>query len=266
MTWWTEPFVWRAVLGGVLVALPAALLGCFVLWRRMAYFGDALSHGALLGVALGYLAGGAAAAWALPLFCLAAGLWLAWEGRGDTRLALDARLALLAHGGLAAGLVLFAAFGSAPADIHGYLFGDVFLIDGAALAQQALAAGLVLTVVVWGWRRWLFVTVSAELAQVEGLAVRRWSVALLLLLAGTVAASIPLVGVLLTAALLVVPAAGARALARSAEAMAVLACAFALAAVLGGLAWALYADLPAGPAVVLVALALAVLARAFGRR
>lgn len=263
-----DDFIWRALAGGVLVALMTAPLGCFVVWQRMAYFGDALSHSALLGVALGLLAG-VSLNWSLTAFCMVVALVLVAMQRHPllaVALSQDTRLGLVAHGGLAAGLVLLAFIDNARFDLHAYLFGDVLTVSAADLGRMAGVLALVAVSITLLWKRLLLITVSEDIARVEGLPVLRLKLVFTLLLALVVASAIQIVGVLLTASLLIVPAAAARTVSDTPEKMAVLAVLAGLFSVAAGIGASLAWDLPAGPAIVLAALAVFIVLQALRRR
>jgi len=251
-------FMIRAAVAGSGVALAAGGLGVFVVWRRMAYFGDATAHAAILGVALALglalpVTGGvlAVAIAAALLVHLLAGR----QASGDTV------LGVVAHGALAIGLVAMALVPGGRRDLESYLFGDVLTVGAGDVALIWAGALAILVVLVWPWARLLTATVSPELAHASGIDPAREGLVLVLLVAALVALAIKVTGALLVTALLVVPAAAARPLARSPEGMAVRA---ALAGVLSvgfGLALAWVLDVPAGPAVVAVAAGLFVLLR-----
>ena len=245
-----DDFMVRATLAGVGVAFAAAPLGCFVVWRRMAYFGDATAHAAMLGIALSL-------ALQLPIFpgALAVALLMALvatllAGRGH---AMDTLLGVLAHSALAFGLVAVSFLSGIRIDLMAYLFGDILAVSRMDLAVIWSGAALVVALVAWRWSALLTSTLSAELAYSSGLNPRREQLVLTLSLAITVAVAIKVVGVLLIAALLIIPAAAARGLARTPEAMAVIAAAIGAASAIGGLQGALLFDTPAGPSIVSVA-------------
>ena len=249
-----DDFLLRALLAGLGVALVAGPLGCFIVWRRMAYFGDSLAHSALLGVALGFLIGlnltvsiaVTAVAFALLLLAL----------QRQRHLASDTLLGILAHSGLAVGLVVLSFFESVRIDLMSYLFGDVLAVTPADLLWIYGAGLLALAVLAAIWRPLLFATLDEELARAEGVAVERVRIAYMLVIALVIAVAMKVVGVLLITAMLIVPAATARRFARTPEQMAglaILAGSLAVAAGLGGsLAW----DTPAGPSIVVAAAAL----------
>ncbi len=242
-----DDFLIRALVAGIGVALATGPLGAFVVWRRMAYFGDATAHAAILGVALALgfqtsvLAGTLAVALAMALAVSAL------VARGQ---AMDATLGVLSHAALALGLVAFSLIRGPRVDLNAFLFGDILAVGVTDLAVIWGGAVLVLALLVWRWQRLLTATLNEELATSAGIDPRRERLVLTLALAVTVAVSLKVVGALLIGAMLIIPAAAARGLARSPEAMAVLAMLIGTMATLGGLGLSWVADTPAGPSIV----------------
>ena len=259
-----DDFLWRALFAGVGVALLAGPLGCFVVWRRMAYFGDTLAHAALLGVALGYLLDIELAVGVVATSMALALLLVAVERR--RLVPTDTLLGILAHSGLAIGLVVIAFVETLRVDLMAYLFGALLAVTGGDLWWIAGAAAVTLPMLAWAWRPLVAVTVSEDMAAVEGVPVAVVRILFPALLALVVAVAMKAVGVLLVTALLILPAAAARRLARTPEAMAVLAAVIGSAAVSGGLAMSLEWDTPAGPSAVVVALAIFIVMIAWPRR
>ncbi len=254
-----DDFFVRALLGGSAVALIAAPLGCFVVWRRMAYFGDALSHSALLGIAMGLLLRIDTIVTVALVGSAMALLLLLLRRRG--RLANDTALGLLSHGALGLGLLALSFMEGLRLDLLGYLFGDILAISREQLLVIAGLGLLVFIVLLAIWRRLLLSSIDPDLATAEGRSGGLVEVVFLLLLALVVAAAMKLVGVLLITALLLLPAAAARGLAETPERMVVLAAGFGVAAVIGGLEASLLWDTPSGPSIVVAALVFFVLAQ-----
>jgi len=249
-----DDFALRALAAGFGVALVSGPLGCFVVWRRMAFFGSALSHSALLGVALGFLLGIDLTIGTVAV-CVVIALLLVFLERGRT-LSGDTLLGILAHGSLALGLVALSFLDTVRVDLMGYLFGDILAVTGADIVWVYGAGAAVLAVTAVLWRPLLAVTVHADLAFVEGVPVGRVRIAFVLLLAVVVALAMKVVGILLVTSLIIIPAATARHFARTPEQMAMLAAGLGCVAVAAGL-WASFAaDVPAGPAIVVAACAL----------
>ena len=266
-----EDFFWRALLGGIGVALLAGPLGCFIVWRRMAYLGDSLAHGALLGIALGLVLGidltiGIVAS----SVALVAMLLLLQRQR---RLAGDTLLVILAHGALSLGLVTVSFMEGQRIDLMAFLFGEILAVSRLDLIWIYGGVVAILCVIALLWRPLLAVTVHEELARAEGARVTLVSIIFMLLIAVTVALAMKIVGILLIASLLIIPAAAARRLARTPEQMAVLASLAGVLSVVGGLFGSLEWDTPSGPSIVVTALAIfllgltvAGLIALFGRR
>jgi zinc transport system permease protein len=256
-----DDFMIRAGLAGIGTAIAAAPLGCFVVWRRMAYFGDATAHAAMLGVALA-LAFDISTFVGVLITALGMGLTVsALSGRG---FATDTLLGVLAHSALAFGLVAVSFLSGVRVDLMGYLVGDILAVGPADVALIWGGALLILALVGWRWSALLTTTVSPDLARAGGIDPRREQLVLTLALALTVAMAIKVVGVLLIAALLVIPAATARGLSRSPETMAVAAAAIGALATVGGLATSYLADTPTGPSIVCIAALMFLLSLAAG--
>ena len=259
-------FVLRALAGAVLLAIMLGPLGAFVVWRRMAYFGDTIAHSALLGVALSLLVNGALPMTAAIFFvAISVALILAHYSR-DARLHADTVLGILAHGALALGLVLVSLNTGTRADVNAYLFGDVLAIDWWDIGILAALAAGVLAVLWRYWRPLLMTTIDPAIARVDGINIARMQLVLTLVLAAVIAVAIKLTGVLLITALLVMPAAAARYLSKTPLQMAVLASVMGVVSVSGGLLGALYIDVPTGPMMVVMAAIVFVLCSLVGRR
>ncbi|EEW25271.1 metal ABC transporter permease [Rhodobacter ferrooxidans] len=245
-----DDFLIRAALAGIGVALAAGPLGSFVVWRRMAYFGDATAHAAILGVAL-------ALATDLPIGLGTLLVALAMAATVSTLAArgwaMDTTLGVLAHSALAFGLVAVSFIPEVRVDLASYLFGDILAVSRVDLGFIWGGAALVLALLVWRWSALLTSTLSEDLACASGLNPDRERLILTLALAVVVAVALKVIGALLIAAMLIIPAAAARGLARSPEQMAVLAALIGMASALGGLRMSLSYDTPAGPSIVAVA-------------
>lgn len=244
-----DDFLIRAILAGLGLVLVTGTLGCFVVWRRMAYFGDSTAHGAILGVALSF-------AFQVPVYLgtLAVALAIALlvtrlTARGQSA---DTVLGVLAHGALALGLVAASLVPGLRTGLDTFLFGDILLVSPVDLAWIWCGAGLVLGLLVWRWQRLVTTSVNEELAMAAGIDPARERLILSLSLAVVVAIAIRIVGALLISAMLIIPAAAARGFARTPEQMAGFATLIGAVSVLGGLAGSLWLGTPAGPSIVSV--------------
>jgi zinc transport system permease protein len=249
-----DDFLIRAGLAGVGAAVLAAPLGCFVVWRRMAYFGETVAYSGLLGVALGFLLGIDLTLGVIATAVAMALLLAAFQAQ--RAIPYDTLLGILAHAALAAGVIAAGFTGGARLDLMGYLFGDILAVSKADIAWIWGGAAAVLAALFWLWRPLLAVTVNAELAAAEGANVRRIETAFILLIAVTVALAMKVIGILLITSLMIFPAAVARPFAKTPEQMAALAGVAAAAAVLGGLTLSLKLDTAAGPSIVIALAAL----------
>ena len=249
-----DDFFLRAVVAGVGLALTTGPLGCFIIWRRMAYFGDTISHSALLGVALSLLF---QLNLTLSVFAVAAlvSILLLFLQRRQA-LSADALLGILSHATLAIGLVIVAFMSWVRIDLIAFLFGDILAVSQSDIAVIWGGGILVLAAIAWLWRPLLASTVNPELAEAEGLRPERARLLFMLLMAVVIAIAMKIVGILLITALLIIPAATARRFAATPETMAILASLLGAIAVVGGLFGSLRYDTPSGPSIVVAALVL----------
>ncbi|MGO2131814.1 MAG: metal ABC transporter permease [Halomonas sp.] len=245
-----DDFLVRATLAGLGVAFAAAPLGCFVVWRRMAYFGDATAHAAILGVALSLLLSTSVFVSVLAVSLIMAALVSLLSERGY---AMDTLLGVMAHSALAFGLVAVSFLSGVRIDLMAYLFGDILAVSKGDLVLIGGGALLVVSLVGWRWSALLTATLNADLARASGIDPRREQLVLTLALAVVVAVALKVVGALLIAALLIIPAAAARPFCRSPEAMALLATVVGAASTTGGLQAAYWLDTPTGPTIVCLA-------------
>lgn len=252
-----DDFFVRALIAGIGVALIAGPLGCFIVWQRLAYFGDTLAHAALLGVALAFLLEVNITATVFFVSATVAILLLLLQKRAG--LSSDALLGLLSHSALALGLVVLAFMGSVRFDLMGLLFGDILSVSKADIAMIYGGGLAVLLILISIWRRLFAATVSPELAEAEGMRPEIANIVFMLLMAMVIAIAMKIVGVLLITALLIVPAATARRFATGPEQMAVLSALIGAVAVIGGLSGSLRWDTPSGPSIVVAAMVLFIL-------
>ncbi|NND50121.1 MAG: hypothetical protein HKN60_07700 [Rhizobiales bacterium] len=262
-----DDFFTRALIAGIGLALVAGPLGCFVVWRRMAYFGDTMSHSALLGVALALLADIPVMAGVFAVAVAVSFALLALQDRNA--LPADALLGILSHSTLALGLLLVAFMTWVRIDLMSFLFGDILAVSTADITTIYLGGAAVIAILIAIWRPLLAATVSTELALAEGLHPRRARLIFMLLMAAMIAMAMKIVGIILITALLIIPAAAARRFAATPEQMAVLASVLGAVAVGSGLMASLEFDTPSGPSIVVAAFVIflaTMLPIAIGRR
>lgn len=240
-----------AWLAGLLLAFVTAPLGAFIVWRKMAYFGDTLAHSALLGVALGiflnvdpYLA--------VIVMTILLALGLVWLEKYSHQ-SLDTLLGIIAHSSLSLGVITISLLDNVRVDLMSYLFGDLLAIDFNDVIFIGIGAFIITSLLLGFWKKLLSITISPELAQIEGLNVAKLRLLLMLLTALTIALSMKFVGALIITSLLIIPSATARRFAHTPEAMVIYAILFSILAITGGLIFSAFKDTPAGPSVVLCA-------------
>jgi zinc transport system permease protein len=256
-----DDFFVRAVIAGLGIAAVTGPLGCFVVWRKLAYFGDTLAHAALLGVALSLLLNVNVALAVFVVAIVVALLLLALQ-RGSS-LSSDALLGMLSHGSLALGLLALSFMTWVRFDLMGLLFGDLLTVSKQDIVVIYAGGALVLASLAWAWKPLFAITVNRDLAAAEGIRVDYYDILLMVLLAAVVAVSIKIIGVMLITSLLIIPAGAARRFSSGPIVMAVLAMAIGGFAVLGGLFASLTYNTPTGPSIVVFALALFVLGLVF---
>jgi zinc transport system permease protein len=248
---WDISYLWAALLGGIGVSIMAGPLGAVMVWRRLAYFGDTLSHSGLLGITLALALHINVTLGILIIALLVAALLLMLQRR--LAVSSDTLLGLLSHTTLALGLLVLAFMHQIQVDVLGFLYGDILAIAWKDVGMIFAGGFTALLVLYLLWTPLLRITVDPELAQAEGVPVQKVQVAYMLLLAVVVAIAIKVVGVLLITALLVVPAACARLYAKTPEKMAILASVIGTVAVLLGILISHLWDVPTGPAIVVTA-------------
>lgn len=260
----------RALIAGLGLALVAGPLGCFVVWRRMAYFGDTMAHSALLGVALSILLSVNMTLGVFAVAALVAGVLIVLQRQAT--LSTDALLGILSHSTLAVGLVLVGFLTTVRIDLMGFLFGDILAVSVEDISIIYGGGLAILAILVLAWRPLLASTVSPELAEAEGLRPEVSRLVLMILMASVIAIAMKLVGVLLITSLLIIPAATARRLSATPEMMAVVAAVLGAIAVVGGLFGSRTWDTASGPSIVVMALVIFLVSlavpvgRLFGRR
>jgi zinc transport system permease protein len=246
-----DDFVGRALVAGLGLALVAGPLGCFVVWRRMAYFGATLAHAALLGIALGFLFD-VSPTLGIIFVCTAVSFALVGFQR-QKKLSDDTVLGILAHGALAAGLIVISFMEQLRVDLLGYLFGDILAVTTIDIVWIYGCGAVSLVVLALIWRPLLSMTVNEDMARVEGVPITRVRLVFMLLIAVVIAVAMKIVGILLIVSVLIIPSAAARRLSASPEQMAVFAAMIGCVAVAGGMASSMTWDTPAGPSIVTVA-------------
>ncbi|CZF77566.1 zinc ABC transporter permease subunit ZnuB [Grimontia marina] len=236
---------------GILIAATVGPLGSFVVWRKMAYFGDTLAHGSLLGLALGFMLQ-VNLNIALIFSCVVIGTLLVGLQRKSS-VSTDTLLGIIAHTSLSLGLVTISFVDDLRVDLMAYLFGDLLSVTMGDISWIAAGCVVVSALLYKLWTPFLAITVNEEMARVDGYNVDILKLVLMLLVGLVIAVAMKFVGALITTSLMIIPAATARRFSKSPEQMALLASAIGVITVFGGIALSWFEDTPAGPSVVVAA-------------
>ncbi|MEZ8318902.1 zinc ABC transporter permease subunit ZnuB [Vibrio splendidus] len=257
-------FLLPSILAGLGIALIAGPLGSFVVWRKMAYFGDTLAHASLMGLALGFLFN-INLYFALLICCLMLAVLLVTLQK-QKLVATDTLLGILAHSALSLGLVAVSFLDNVRVDLMSYLFGDLLAVSPTDLVFIYAGAAVIGLVLAIFWRPLLSTTVNEDLAAVDGINIDLMRLILMLLVGIVIAVGMKFVGALIMTSLLIIPAATARKFANTPEQMAFLASVIGSIAVFGGLSLSWVYDTPAGPSVVISAAAMFMLSQMYRTR
>ena len=252
-----DDFLIRALIAGIGIALVAGPLGCFVVWKRLSFFGDTLAHSALLGVLLSISFNINISITIFVVSSLVALLLLRLEK--TTYLAGDSLLGLISHSSLAIGLLILGFLSFIRFDIMGVLFGDILSVNTNDLLVIWIGGALILIVLSYIWKPLFASTVNFDLAEAEGMRPERVNAIFTILLAALIAISIKMVGVLLITGLLIIPTAMARNLSNNPRQMVILSVIGGLLSVFIGLYASLEINTASGPSIVSVALILFIL-------
>ena len=249
-----DDFFIRALIAGIGIAIVVGPLGCFVIWRRLSYFGDTLSHSALLGVTLAYSFSLNISLSVFVVSAVVALLLINLQKR--TKLAGDSLLGLLAHSTLAIGLVLIGFLSYIRFDLMGLLFGDILAVTIEDIALVWVGGFVILGILYFIWKSLFSATVNFDLSAAEGMKPEVSNFIFTLLLAGVIALSIKMIGALLITGLLLIPAATARNISNSPNQMVYLATLVGIISVIAGLFTSLELNTSSGPTIIVVALIL----------
>ena len=252
-----DDFIVRAFAAGIGLAFITGPLGCFIVWRRLSYFGDTIAHSALLGVVIAYALDFNLIIAVFVVSCLLALSLLFLQRR--TNLPDDALLGLLAHSVLAIGLVLLGILSFIRIDLMGLLFGDILSVNVTDLLFVWIGGGIVLIVLIFIWRPLFAGTVNLELAKAEGLNPDLANAIFTLLIASVIAISIKIVGILLITGLLIIPASASRNLSSTPIQMAIISSIIGVASVVLGIQTSMIWNTPTGPTILTITLGVFIL-------
>jgi zinc transport system permease protein len=253
-----DSFLINAIIGGLIIASISGLLGSFVLWKNMAYFGDALSHTALLGITIGIL-------FHLNLtiaVTLVAIIFAIIFSQNATRYSNDTMLGVISYSALSIAIIIN-SYKKIKMDLISYLFGDILAIN-----HQDLIYLIICTVIIsiWIYRNWselVMLSICEEYLHASGGNVRKIKLGFALILALFIATSFKIVGILLITAMLIIPAASALAISRSPAQMVRTAMLIGSLSCVLGITGAFYFDTPTGPSIVVSSLTFFMLTNIF---
>lgn len=257
----TDPFILRGILAGLAVAMISGLVGCFVVWRRMSYYGESIAHSSLLGVGLGILMG-VGINLGIVFTCLLFGILFLWLQQSKL-LSSDTLLGVLAHLALSIGIIVI-SMNRIKIDVHAFLFGDILAVTQNDLWGMYLAVLFVVIIICLNWSSLLLVTIDEDLAKAEGVNPLFINLLLTSILTIVVAVSIQIIGLLLITAMLIIPAATSRRLVNSPEKMAIVATLLGIISVILGIYLSVEIDAPSGPSIVVVSAVLFFISHLFG--
>ncbi len=259
-----EDFILRALIAALGISIIAGSLGCFVIWKRMSYFSESISHSALLGVSLGLASGLGMHVGLIVVGTIFAGLIVMLQQKNF--LSNDAILGIFSHLALSLGIVILSIVGGENTDYFALLFGDVLSISTQDIIWIYVVLGIIIGLLVAFWQKLLLLTLNEELAVSQGLNRTFYQLLFMSMIALTVSISVQIVGVLLITSLLIIPPAVARVFAYSPLAMVFQSIIVSMVAVLMGLSASTFYDLATGPTIVIALGVLFILSQLFTRR
>lgn len=244
------PFMIRAIIAGLLVAFLGSSLGTFVVQRKMSFLGDGLAHAAFGGVALGLLLG-TEPLWVAVPFTLIVSLAITWL-KEHTNIEQDTSIGIFFAVSVALGVVFLSIKDNYSADAYSYLFGSILSVSMVDLYISIAMVIITIIAMIKYWYRWAYATFDNELARADGLRTKRDDLVLSALISMVIVLSIKLVGIVLIASFLVIPAATAKLLSRTFRQMTILSIIFGIIGAFSGLFFSVLFDLPSGAVIILV--------------
>ena len=257
----TDPFIIRGIVAGIAVALISGLVGCFVVWRRLSYYGESIAHSSLLGAGIGILIG-IGINFGVVFICLLFGILFLWLQQSKA-LSSDTLLGVLAHFALAVGIIVI-SFNKIKIDLHAFLFGDILTVSITDIWGMYIGVLIAITLILSNWSSLLLVTLDEDLAKSEGINPLYINILLTTIMTIVVALSLQIIGLLLITAMLIIPAATARRLVNSPEGMVIVATLIGIFSVVFGIYLSVEMDLPSGPSIVVVSSILFFVSHMFG--
>jgi zinc transport system permease protein len=255
-----DNFIIYVLIAGAGLAVSASIIGCFVVWRKMAYFADSMSHSSLLGIAIGLFFAIDFNVAVLMVALLFAGFLLILEQKKI--IANDSLLGVLSYGFLAVAVIIINSI-DLDIDLHSYLFGDILAIGLNDIYFIYSMLVVVLLFVVRYWHELILLTLNEDIARAEGVPVFLLKLVFMLILAFFVALSVQFVGALLIGAMLIIPVASARFVSKSALFMLGVSILINIISIISGVFLSMHFDTPTGPSIVAISAAIFVVLFAF---
>ena len=243
-------FFQRSLLVGSLLAVVLAFLGVFVVLRRLSFFSDAIGHSALTGIAIGLILSINPFLSAVAFALLVAVLIVIV--RSKSRLAIDTLLGIFFPTAVSFGVILVYLTPGYQTDLISFLFGDIITVSTSDIVMSSVLLATVVVLLFFAGKALISITLNSDLAKAEGIPVTRYELMFLLVLAGAIALSIKLVGIVLVTAMLVIPAATAQNMARSLATLFSISVLVALITVISGMITSAVAHLPSGPVIIII--------------
>ncbi len=245
----TYPFMQRALIAGILLGSLLALIGIFVILRRMAFFSDGIAHASLSGVAVGVLTGSDPLLAAIGFSAVFAAIIAQLEKR--TKLSSDAIIGLVFTSGMALGIILLSYGTGYRPELSTYLFGNILALQWSELALMAVIGLVITTFILLRHKLITLFILNPETAYVNGVNVDLYRTLLYVAIAVTVVLGMKLLGIILVSALLIIPVSTAKLIARSFRSLMALTILFANLGVISGLVISVYLNLPTGATIIL---------------
>ncbi|MFT7086926.1 MAG: zinc transport system permease protein [Rickettsiales bacterium] len=242
-----EPLFIKALIAGIGVAIALAPIGVFVLWKKMAYFSDAISHSAIFGLAIATIIA------VSPMYgivlCAVIFCFLMFIIGKQNLYSIDSIIGITSATLLSIGMILLAFFPS-EIELEEYLFGDLLNLENYQITIIYAAAALVVLAISLWFKKLLLSTINPDLAKISGIKTENLELKFLLLTAIIVACLVKIVGIFLITSMMILPAAIGRNFSKTPTHMIFLSLAFAIFSIVGGLFFAVFFNLPSSPAII----------------
>ena len=242
-----DSFIINALIGGICVSIIAGGLGCFVVWKKMAYFGDSLSHSSLLGIAIGIVLGFNSTIGTF-LVCIVFATLLTYL-QNKKILSNDTLLGILAHASLSIGIIAI-SLSNQYVNLDAYLFGDILTVTDNEVIWFVLSTILVISILFFIWEKLVLMTINESVAKAENINTFLIQSIFLTLLVVFVATCVKVVGILLITSMLIIPAATARQISSSPGSMALVSGLLGILSIIIGVYLSIFVDIPTGPSII----------------